>query len=162
MAGLAAIVFDDQLAAARFRTRLEELEATGVVRLLDLALVHRRPDERITLELPRSAGGGFWGLLVGLLLWPRWLGVSTPLLREAVATLDVAGVTSDWADAVARSLAPGDVAVLVLVDTIPEAMLAAVRETQGDLFPVPLSEPARSVLLDIFGGAGSAVGWQIR
>lgn len=155
MGGVGAVVFDDLPAAARFRSRLESLAGGGDLVLRDLAILQRRPDERLTLELQRGSHGTFWGLLVGLLLWPRWLGATTNMVDETTAKLDRWRLTPDWAEAVARSVGPGDVAVLFLFDDLPEDLFAAVRDTEGDLFPMYLTDTTRATLTDTFGGVPS-------
>ncbi|MFA9431954.1 DUF1269 domain-containing protein [Egicoccus sp. AB-alg2] len=157
MSALGAVVFDDQSAASRFCARLEVLADRDAVGLHDLAVLHRRPDERLTLEPRPSAHGAFWGLLVGLLLWPRWLGLPAATVDAAAARLDRWRLTPEWADAVSRGVSPGDVVVLFLVDDLADELFAAVRDAPGDLFPLWLGERTPITLTDTFGGDSALV-----
>jgi uncharacterized membrane protein len=151
MGELAVVVYDDRPAADGFLTRLTDLHARGSLHIRGLAVVRRRLDDRLTLDRtsPKDQSG-FWGLLVGLVLWPIWLGAEiTPALAS---TLDDWGITPAWADTVAHNIEPGNVAVLFFADHLPAPLLDAIRTTEGDLFHLPLSGHMHARLVEAFGG----------
>lgn len=154
MSELAAVVFDDQPAATDFRLHLEALNDRRVLLLEGLAVLRRGLDDRVTLQpTPASDLCPFWGLLVGLVLWPHWLGMAPGMPSGPVATLDSWGLDPDWAAAVATSVEPGDVAVLFLADGLPGPVLEAVRRVGGDLFHLRLTEQMKVSLTEAFGGS---------
>lgn len=158
MSELVAVVFDDPLAAGDFEARVRELDLHAGLRIEGLTVVRRRLDDRLTVrrQLP-SRLDTFWGLLVGLVLWPHWLGMTEAMPASAAATLDTWGLTPGWADAVAKNVAPGNVAVLFLASDLSEALLSAVRSAEGDLFHMRLTEPMKVRLTEAFGGLGQMV-----
>lgn len=157
MSELVAVVFDDPLSAADFEDRVLDLDRQGILQLESLTVLRRRLDDRLTLRHQQSHLDTFWGLLVGLVLWPRWLGMTSEIPLPAAATLDTWGLTPEWADAVAKSIAPGDVAVMFLASGLPDQLLGAVRVTEGDLFHMRLTEPMKVRLTEAFGGIEHAV-----
>lgn len=158
MSELVAVVFDDSQSATDFEARILDLDRQGLLRLEGLTVLRRRLDDRLTLRHRHSSHlDTFWGLLVGLVLWPHWLGMASEIPAPAAATLDAWGLTPGWADAVARNIAPGNVAVMFLTSGLPESLLGAVRVTEGDLFHMRLTEPMKLRLTEAFGGVGNAV-----
>lgn len=154
MSELAAVVYDDPHAAGDFEARLRTMHRRGELQLEGMTVLRRRLDDRLTLSPQRpSVLDTFWGLLVGLVLWPHWLGMTPEIPPAAAATLDTWGLTPGWADAVARNVAPGDVAVMFLAGDLPEPLLRAVQATQGDLFHMRLTEQMKVRLTEAFGGA---------
>lgn len=154
MSELVAVVFDDPHAAADFEARVRGLDRR-VARVEGLTVVRRRLDDRLTVSRqPASELDTFWGLLVGLVLWPHWLGMTEELPAAAAATLDTWGLAPGWADAVAKNVAPGNVAVMFLASDLPPTLLTAVRATEGDLFHIRLTEPMKLRLTEAFGGLG--------
>lgn len=153
MGELAAVVFDDQPAAADFQAQLEALAERGVIHLEGATVLRRHLDDRLTIQHEGpSELDTFWGLLVGLVLWPHWLGMAPQRTTGATATLDSWGLAPGWADAVAENMAPGNVAVMFLADRLRDPVLRAVRTTRGDLFRLRLTTRMKASLTEAFGG----------
>lgn len=159
MCELVAVAFDDQPEITTFLDGLEALEAERLVQVMTGVRLHRLLDERLRLERTSGRSAGldcFWGLFVGLVLWPAWLAARPAtafgLPVEVLARLDEWGVPLDWARDVCHHVGPGNRAVLLLVEWLPDVLVESVRLTRGDLLRASLRPRGEHRLRAAFGG----------
>lgn len=159
MGELATVVFDHEWGASEFQDRVSSMEAAGDVTVFTGAHLHRQIDDRLRLDRTMGRPGDadyFWGLFVGLLIWPQWVAAGGPGMSElpldVLARLDDWAVPLDWANEVCQHLRPGNRAVLLMVERLPVPLLDAVRATRGDLFRVSLPAHSQFRLCQAFGG----------
>ena len=86
MSSLVAVVFDDEITAFDMRTALMRMQKENLIELEDSVVVTRNSkgkvklDQAVNLTAAGAIGGGFWGMLIGLLFL-------NPLLGAAVGGL---------------------------------------------------------------------------
>jgi len=122
MSTLVAIVFDDQTTAFEMRTALLKMQKEYLIDLEDSVVVTRtekgkiKLDQATNLTSAGAIGGGFWGMLIGLIFMNPLLG--------AVLGATAGGLSAKFADIglddkmmknIAESFKPGSSALFVLV-----------------------------------------------
>lgn len=121
MSDLVVIAFDDQSTAFDLRAELVRLQGEYLLDMEDVVVVTREADgavklhQPVNLTLAGAAGGGFWGMLIGLLFLNPLLGVAVGAGAGALSgALTDVGVNDDFMRGVAKALPNGGSAVFVL------------------------------------------------
>jgi uncharacterized membrane protein len=153
MSQLVVVAFD-QLEDARNAMRsLRELEKLGRISFEDTAIVERAQDGTAhvrneasgTTETAGAVGAVLGGLLV-FALPVVGIAIGAALGAAFGAMLD-RGVSGKFVDEVKESLQPGRSALfLVIKDGDADAVLAALRQYQGEVLQTNLSEEAEEAL----------------
>ena len=122
MADLIAVAFDDQSKAFDLRGRLVELQKEYLIDMGDVVVVTRNDKGKVhlhqatNLTAAGAVGGGFWGMLIGMLFL-------NPLFGFAVGTgagvlsgyLSDIGIDDKFMKQIGEELTPGSAALFVLV-----------------------------------------------
>jgi len=156
MSNLVAVVFDDPVTAFDMRTSLLKMQKENLIDLEDSVVVTRddrgkvKLDQATNLTAAGAIGGGFWGLLLGLLFLTPLLGVAVGATAGALASRfkDI-GVNDDMARDVGQSLKPGSSALFVLirratVDKVLDGLKAFAGK--GKIFQSSLSKDDENTL----------------
>src|SRR5262245_39558255 len=122
MSNLIAVVFDDETTAFEMRAALLKMQKDYLINLEDSVVVTRdqkgkaKLDQAVSLTQAGAIGGGFWGLLIGLLFLNPLLGAAVGATAGAIAGKfrDI-GVDDNMMREVGNSLKPGTSALFVLV-----------------------------------------------
>jgi uncharacterized membrane protein len=122
MADLIVVALDDAATAFAFRSELAKLQGEYLIEMEDVVVVTREADGRVQLHQPvnmtavGAAGGGFWGMLVGLLFLNPLLGAAVGAGAGALsgAYTDI-GINDDFMREIGATLVEGRAAVFVLV-----------------------------------------------
>ncbi|MGA9411200.1 MAG: DUF1269 domain-containing protein [Roseobacter sp.] len=122
MADLIAISFKDPAKAFDMRARLAELQKEYLITMEDVVVVTRDDDGKVKLHQATNltsagaVGGGFWGILIGMLFFNPLLGVAVGAGAGALSgyMTDI-GIDDSFMKKVGEDLAPGSAALFVLV-----------------------------------------------
>jgi uncharacterized membrane protein len=122
MSNLVAVVFDDPATAFEMRAALIKMQSQNLIDLEDSVVVTRdakgkvKLDQATNLTAAGAIGGGFWGLLIGLLFLNPLLGAAVGATTGAITGRfrDI-GVNDDMMREVGQSLKEGSSALFVLV-----------------------------------------------
>jgi uncharacterized membrane protein len=122
MSDLIAVEFDDPVKAFQLRARLAELQKEYLIDMDDAVVVTREEDGKIKLHQATNmtaagaVGGGFWGILIGLLFLNPLLGLAIGAGSGAIAgRLTDIGINDQFMRDASEQLPPGGAAVFVLV-----------------------------------------------
>lgn len=160
MSELVVIAFDNETGAAEMRDALIELQKRRLVTLDDAALVVRQSDGQVKVKQAVSLvgagemGGAFWGMLVGLLFWMPWMGVT--LRASAAGALEGAlsdyGLDDGFVKEVGNTIQPGHSALFLLIrEATPDKLMDELKQFNGKILQTSLSKEAEAKLRESFG-----------
>ena len=122
MSDLVAIAFDDSAKAFDLRARLAQLQKEYLISMDDIVVVTRDDDGKVKLHQPYNLtaagamGGGFWGMLIGMIFLNPLVGMAVGAGAGALSGhLGDIGINDDFMKRLGESLTPGGAAVFVLV-----------------------------------------------
>ncbi|WP_129645274.1 DUF1269 domain-containing protein [Peristeroidobacter agariperforans] len=122
MSTLVAIVFDDPTTAFEMRTSLLKMQKEHLIELEDSVVVTKtetgktKLDQATNLTAAGAIGGGFWGMLIGMIFLNPLLGAAVGATAGAVSGkfTDI-GLSNQMMKEIAASFNPGSSALFVLV-----------------------------------------------
>jgi uncharacterized membrane protein len=165
MAELVALAFDTEDGADRMRSRLEALQRERLISLADAAVLKRSQDGKVKVRQAQNLagagalGGGFWGMLIGLLFFAPWLGLAVGAVTGALAGkfTDV-GVDDRFIKEVGATIKPGNSALFLLVaDVTPDKVMDEMKDFQGaKVIKTSLTKEQEQRLKDAFGAEAEA------
>jgi uncharacterized membrane protein len=165
MAELVALAFNTEDGAEHMRDRLVALQREHLITLADAAVVKRHMDGKVKVKQATSLagagalGGGFWGMLIGLLFFAPWLGLAVGAVTGALAGkfTDV-GVDDQFIKEVGSTIKPGNSALFLLIsDVTPDRVLDEMKNYQGaKVIKTSLSKEQEQRLRDAFGAEAEA------
>lgn len=157
--------FDDSQGAQNAASILKGVEAEGLIKVLDHAVLtwpvgSARPSVKRTHDSTwhDTEWGALWGLLVGSLFVMPLLGAAAGAGIGAIhQAVDGIGISKDDLEKIRSEVTEGTSALMVMTD---EGNLDLVAERfhgmHWTLVDSNLTEPERKLLLEAFGGATSA------
>jgi len=111
--------------------------------------------QAVSLVGQGAVGGGFWGMLIGLLFFAPWLGLAVGAVTGALAGkfTDI-GVDDNFIKEVGATIQPGHSALFLLVaESTPDRVLDEMKNFQGTkVIKTSLSKEQEQMLKDAFGG----------
>lgn len=139
MSTLVAVLFDDETTAFEMRTALMKMQKEHLIDLEDSVVVTRDEKGKIKLDQATSLtsagaiGGGFWGLLIGLIFLNPLLGAAIGATAGAVSGhLTDIGLDDKMMRDVAQSFTPGSSALFVLFRrATPDKVLEGLKAFSG-------------------------------
>jgi uncharacterized membrane protein len=160
MSELVALAFDNEDGAERLRDRLLGLQREHLISLSDAAIVKRGMDGKVKVKQATSLvgagamGGGFWGMLIGLLFFAPWLGLAVGAVTGALAGkfTDI-GVDDRFIKEVGATIQPGNSALFLLVeDVTPDRVMEELKQFSNvKVIRTSLSREQEQRLRDAFG-----------
>ena len=122
MSTLVAVLFDDDTTAFDMRTALMKMQKQYLIDIEDAVVVIQsqtgaiKLDQTINLTAAGAVGGGFWGMLIGLLFLNPFLGAAIGATAGAVsARFKDIGLNDQMMRDLAQSFKPGTSALFVLL-----------------------------------------------
>lgn len=122
MSNLVAVVFDDETTAFDVRAQLLKMQKEFLIDLEDSVVVTRdlngktRLDQAVHLTAAGAVGGGFWGMLIGMVFLNPLLGAAVGATAGAIsAKMTDIGIDDKMVKELTASLQPGSSALFVLV-----------------------------------------------
>ncbi|HEX7123943.1 MAG TPA: DUF1269 domain-containing protein [Gemmatimonadaceae bacterium] len=159
MSNLVAVVFDDETTAFEMRTALLKMQQRYLIELEDSVVVTRdkqgkvKLDQAVNLTAAGAVGGGFWGMLIGLIFLNPLLGAAVGATAGAVsARFKDLGVNDQVMREVGQSLKPGTSALFVLFrKATADKVLDELKEFagKGKVFQTSLNKDEESSLREV-------------
>ena len=122
MSTLVAVLFEDDTTAFDMRTALMKMQKQYLIDIEDAVVVIKsqngaiKLDQTINLTAAGAVGGGFWGMLIGLLFLNPFLGAAIGATAGAVsARFKDVGINDQMMRDLAQSFKPGSAALFVLL-----------------------------------------------
>ncbi len=102
-----------------------------------------------------ALGGGFWGLLFGMIFFVPLLGIVVGAVAGAsAASMRDVGIDDEFIDEVRRKVTPGTSALFALTsEGVPDKVAEAFRGIDGELLHTNLSTEQEAKLREVFAEA---------
>ena len=160
MSDLVVIGFDDPAKAFSLRSKLAELQKEYLIAMEDVVVVTRdaqgkvKLHQAINLTAAGALGGGFWGMLIGMIFLNPLLGLAVGAGAGALSGhLTDIGIDDDFMKRVGETLAPDGAAVFVLVrKATGDKVLTALKDFTGTgkVLQTSLSKDSEEALREVF------------
>jgi len=122
MSSLVAVVFRDETTAFEMRAALAKMQKDYLIEMEDAVVVTKGKDgntklhQAVNLTAAGAVGGGFWGMLIGMLFLNPLIGAAVGAASGAIAgKLSDIGINDKMMKDLAASFSPGSSALFVLV-----------------------------------------------
>ena len=122
MSTLVAVLFEDDTTAFDMRAALMKMQKQYLIDIEDAVVVIKsqngaiKLDQTINLTAAGAVGGGFWGMLIGLLFLNPFLGAAIGATAGAVsARFKDVGINDQMMRDLAQSFKPSSAALFVLL-----------------------------------------------
>lgn len=158
MSTLVAVVFDDETTAFVVRAELAKMQKQYLLELEDAVVVTRdlkgktKLDQAMSLTTAGAVGGGFWGMLIGMLFLNPLLGAAIGAGAGALsAKFNDIGLDNQMMKDMGRSLKPGSSALFVLIRRVSgEKVLEGLKPFlgKGRVFQTSLNKDDENALRD--------------
>jgi uncharacterized membrane protein len=158
MSTLVAVVFEDPITAFDMRAALMRMQKEHLIELEDSVVVTRNEkgktklDQVTSLTSAGAVGGGFWGLLLGLIFLNPLLGAALGATAGALsAKFTDMGLSNQMMKDVAASFKPGTSALFVLFRrATADKVLAGLKDFagKGKVFQTSLNKDDEFALRD--------------
>lgn len=163
MSTLIAILFDDLATAFEVRASLLKMQKEHLIELEDSVVVTKTASGKIKLDQATSLsaagaiGGGFWGMLIGLLVLNPLAGAAIGATAGAVTgKLTDIGLSDQMMKDMAASFQPGSSALFVLVRRVTvDKVLAGLKPFagKGKVYQTSLDKDTEQTLRDALEAA---------
>ena len=122
MSDLIVVAFNDEASAFAMRAELVKLQKEYLLEMEDVVVVTRSTDNKVDLHQASNltalgaVGGGFWGMLIGLMFLNPLLGALMGAGAGALSgSVSDVGINDDFMRDLGKTLTPGSAAVFLLV-----------------------------------------------
>ena len=159
MSTLVAVVFDDESTAFDMRAKLAKMQKDYLIELEDAVVVTRdqkgktKLDQAVNLTTAGAVGGGFWGLLIGMIFLNPLLGAMVGAGAGALSgKLTDLGIDDKMLKDIGKSLKPGTSGLFVLIRrATTDKVLAGLKEFtgKGKVFQTSLNKDDENALREV-------------
>ena len=167
MSQLVAIVFDDEETAFEMRAALVKMQKQYLIELEDAVVVTKdlkgktRLDQAVNLTAAGAVGGGFWGMLIGMIFLNPLLGAAVGAGAGALSgRLNDVGLNDKMMKDVGQSFKPGSSALFVLIrKATADKVLEGLKSFTGKakVFQTSLTKDDEAALREVLESVPSAV-----
>ena len=160
MATLTAWKFSSPYGADDARATLEKLQSEQLIQVQDAAVVSWEPGrkkpktrELHSMKKTGALGGGFWGLLFGLIFFVPILGLAIGAAAGAFfGSLADVGISDEFIERVRQKVTPGTSALFLLSsDAVMDRVKAEFKDSSPELISTNLSAEQEAKLREAFG-----------
>ena len=162
MSNLVAVVFDDEATAFEMRAALVRMQKEHLIEIEDAVVVTRdkkgktKLDQAVSLTSAGAVGGGFWGMLIGLIFLNPLLGAAIGAGAGALSgRFNDIGLNDKMMKDLAQSFTPGTSGLFVLVrKATVDKVLQGLKEFtgKGKLFQTSLNKDDEAALREAIEG----------
>ena len=159
MSTLVAVVFNDESTAFDMRAKLAKMQRDYLIELEDAVVVTRDQkgkthlDQAVNLTTTGAVGGGFWGLLIGMIFLNPLLGTLVGAGAGALSgKLSDIGLNDKMLKDVGSSFKPGTSGLFVLIRrATADKVLAGLKEFtgKGKVFQTSLNKDDENALRQV-------------
>jgi uncharacterized membrane protein len=157
---LVAIAYPDVATAEDVLVNLSNAVKEHVIELDDAVIVERRPDGKVKLHQPSTAGAGavggaLWGGLIGLIFLMPLLGMAIGAATgAATGALSDYGIDDDFMKQLGNELPEGGAAVFVLIRKVSIDKILPNIKHEGKVIKTSLSDETEANLQAALDRAG--------
>ena len=159
MSSLLVLVFGNEGGANRMISEIQSLHQQQLITINDAATVVRKMDGRIKIKQvaslvgPDPLGGVFWGMLIGILFYLPWLGLSVNIVTHTLANkVNSYGIGDSFIKEIGAAIMPGYSALFIMVTTMREdRIIEAASKLKATLLSKKLSKNDEIMLRESFG-----------
>ncbi|MFO1418387.1 MAG: DUF1269 domain-containing protein [Methylotetracoccus sp.] len=139
MSELIVFAFDDNTTAYDMRAALAKMQKNYLIEMEDIVIVHKddkgkvKLDQAVNLTAQGAVGGGFWGLLIGMLFLNPLFGAAVGAGAGALsASLTDLGINDNFMKDLGETLKPGNSALFVLLRKVtPDKLFEGLQPFMG-------------------------------
>ncbi len=154
MSELIVIGYDDEYKADEVLLKLARLQREYLIDLEDAAVVVRNQGGKVRIKQAQdlvsmgAVGGGFWGMLIGLLFLHPLTGVLAGLAAGAISgALTDIGIPDDFIKDVGDQIEPGTSALFILIrKATPDKVIAEMQPLGGRILRTSLTHDDEQAL----------------
>ena len=156
MSNLVVVVFNDEVTAFEMRTALLKMQKDYLIELEDAVVVTRdakgktKLDQAVNLTSAGAVGGGFWGLLIGMIFLNPLLGAAVGAGAGALSgKLTDLGLNDKMMKDIGQSFTPGSSGLFLLVrKATVDKVLEGLKDFagKGKLFKTSLTKDNEDAL----------------
>jgi uncharacterized membrane protein len=156
MSNLVVVVFEDETTAFELRAALAKMQSEYLIEMEDAVVVTKDKEgkvklhQAVNLTAVGAVGGGFWGMLIGLIFLNPLLGAAAGAGAGALSgKLSDLGINDQMMKDVAAAFQPGASALFVLVrKATPDKVLEGLKPFagKGKVFQTSLSKDDEAAL----------------
>lgn len=148
MSNLIVIGFDDEAAAFAMRAELAKMQKEYLIEMEDVVVVTKDEKDKVKLHqavnltAAGAAGGGFWGMLIGMIFLNPLIGAAVGAGAGAISgkIADI-GVDDKFMKELGTTLTPGTSALFVLVrKATPDKVLEGLEGFKGKVLQTSLTK----------------------
>ena len=158
MSDLVVIGFDDESTAFEMRAALAKMQKEYLITMEDVVVVTKDENEKvklhqaINLTASGAVGGGFWGMLMGMIFLNPLVGAAVGAGAGAISgSLTDIGISNEFMKQCGETLKPGTSALFVLVrKATPDKVLEHLKHFKGKVLKTSLTVDEESELRKIF------------
>jgi len=148
MSNLVVIGFDDEATAFSMRAELAKMQKEYLIEMEDVVVVTKDEKDKIKLHqavnltASGAMGGGFWGMLIGMVFFNPLLGAAVGAGAGALSgKLADIGVSDTFMKELGETLTPGTSALFVLVrKATPDKVLEGLKGFKGKILQTSLTK----------------------
>jgi len=162
MSNLVAVVFEDEATAFEMRAALVKMQKEYLIEIEDAVVVTRdqkgktRLDQAVNLTTAGAVGGGFWGMLIGLIFLNPLLGAAIGAGAGALSgKLNDIGLNDKMMKDIGQAFKPGTSGLFVLVRRATvDKVLEGLKQFagKGKVFQTSLNKDDEAALREAIEG----------
>lgn len=164
MSDLIVVGYDDMFKAEEVRLKLLKMQKEYLVDLEDAVVAVKKDDGKVKLNqmyhlaASGAVGGGFWGMLIGLIFLNPILGAVVGAGAGAAAgALSDVGIDDDFMKKLAEQLQPGTSVLFVLIRKMTaDKVLDELKGTGGKVLQTSLSHDDETKLQTALDAANAS------
>ncbi len=160
MTDLIVIAFDDEHKAFELRAELGKMQKEYLIKMEDAAVVTKDAEgkiklhQAINLTAAGAVGGGFWGMLIGMIFLNPLLGAAVGAGAGAISgKLTDIGINDQFMKELAESFKPGSSALFILVKKVtPDKVAERLKGFGGKVLKTSLTKDKEEELQKLLSG----------
>jgi uncharacterized membrane protein len=162
MSNLVAVVFEDEATAFEMRAALVKMQKEYLIEIEDAVVVTRdqkgktKLDQAVNLTTAGAVGGGFWGMLIGLIFLNPLLGAAIGAGAGALSgRLNDIGLNDKMMKDIGQAFKPGTSGLFVLVRRATvDKVLEGLKQFagKGKVFQTSLNKDDEAALREAIEG----------
>jgi uncharacterized membrane protein len=148
MSDLVAITFDNESTAFEMRATLAKMQKEYLIDMEDVVVVTKDDKDKVKLHqalnltAAGAVGGGFWGMLIGMIFLNPLIGAAVGAGAGAISgKLSDIGISDTFMKELGESLTSGSSALFVLVrKATPDKVLEGLKGFKGKIIQTSLTK----------------------
>ena len=157
MSDLVVIGFDDETTAFEMRSALAKMQKEYLIDMEDVVVVTKDDNDNVKLHqavnltAAGAVGGGFWGMLIGMIFLNPLAGAAIGAGAGALSgKLRDLGISNDFMKELGETFQPGTSALCVLVrKATPDKVLEGLKGFKGKVLKTSLTKDKEDELREV-------------